>query len=152
MKRRISIYFLVFSLFLLVAEMIEDFDHVKLTYYSINFNEHFVVKRFYDIDSWRGSEYKTRVVEGYLEYSNTKRYLTVAEEHFQRNSQYDGEKSYFDVWYNQETKRIFIKQNEKGEFLYNGLFFIIIWLLCIPTIIYLIKIKNNNRNEKSITN
>jgi len=150
MKKILVIVFLVFSVSSFIAEIALNFRGIKMSYYSLNFEKNFVVKKFYykyDYPSTGNNMQGGNVViRGYLEGTEEEKSLVVSEKSFNKYRKLNDEKNiYYNVWYNKELSVFFFKETAKSRFFFNGLCLLIMWILSVPTIIYLIKNKKTKK-------
>ena len=141
-----SIIILIFAGCTLLIQKFNNFREIRVAYHALDFENHFEVKKFYDLDSFEARKMfdetkKHFIVVGRVEGSNKNKDIKLTERNFHELRKYDENKSaYYEVWYNKEVDMIYLK-NEDAKYLslYKEFIVAIMWILSVPAIIFLIK-------------
>ena len=153
MRKIVLIIYLTFAILTLIGEICFDFRETRISYYSLSFKEHFEVKKFYitDTETNIASDGPAgEVLKGYIQNETKDRYLTVSDDIASEFSLFDSNKNiYYEVWYCKSLDIIKMKVSQNGFIYYNGFLIDIMLFFIIPSIIKLIKILKNEKNNSN---
>ena len=147
MRKLLIIIYLIFAILSLLGEIFTNFRETTTSFQSLNFKEHFIVRNLYLDDYYdnttRGG---TSNYEFFGHFKNGEKNSVFlagnGPKYMREYRKYDKEDNiYYEVWYNEDTGKIFFKTSDEVGVYRNGFYIIVLWIFIIPAIYYLIKIR-----------